>query len=69
MKARVYRILIVTTLTALAGLLVMQIYWFVHAYKIEEAQFDKSVNLALRNVADNVLIRFNTQHPTRLSLS
>jgi two-component system, OmpR family, phosphate regulon sensor histidine kinase PhoR len=55
MKARVYRILIVTTLTALAGLLVMQIYWFVHAYKIEEAQFDKSVNLALRNVADNLL--------------
>ncbi|SKC71502.1 sensor histidine kinase [Ohtaekwangia koreensis] len=55
MKARVYRILIVTTLTALVGLLVMQIYWFVHAYKLEEAQFDKSVNLALRNVADNLL--------------
>jgi two-component system phosphate regulon sensor histidine kinase PhoR len=56
MKGKVYRILIVTTLTALAGLLAMQVYWFIHAYSIQEKEFDKRVNLALRNVADQLLL-------------
>ena len=56
MKSKVYRILIVTTLTALAGLLAMQVYWFVRAYNIQEEEFDKRVNLALRNVADQLLL-------------
>jgi two-component system, OmpR family, phosphate regulon sensor histidine kinase PhoR len=59
MKGRVYRILIVTTLAALAGLLAMQVYWFIHAYSIQEDEFDKRVNLALRNVADQLLVLQN----------
>jgi two-component system phosphate regulon sensor histidine kinase PhoR len=49
----------VATLTALAGLLAMQVYWFVHAYRIQEDEFDKRVNLALRNVADRLLLLQN----------
>lgn len=56
MKGKVYRILIVTTLAALAGLLALQVYWFIHAYSIQEEEFDKRVNLALRNVADQLLL-------------
>lgn len=56
MKGKVYRILIVTTLAALAGLLAMQVYWFIHAYSIQEDEFDKRVNLTLRNVADQLLL-------------
>lgn len=55
MKPRVYRILIVTALLALSGLLVVQVFWFVKAYTIQEKQFDRTVNLALRSVADDVL--------------
>jgi two-component system phosphate regulon sensor histidine kinase PhoR len=56
MKGKVYRTLIVATLTALAGLLAMQVYWFMHAYRIQEEEFDKRVNLALRDVANQLLL-------------
>ncbi|WP_333820578.1 sensor histidine kinase [Ohtaekwangia sp.] len=55
MKPGVYRILIVTSLTALTGLLVLQVYWFVNAFAIQERQFDTNVNVALRSVADRLL--------------
>ena len=40
---------------ALIGLLVIQIYWFKKAFDIEANQFDTKVNLALRNVAHQLL--------------
>jgi len=55
MKPGVYRILIVTSLAALTGLLVLQVYWFVNAFAIQERQFDTNVNVALRSVADKLL--------------
>src|SRR6188768_1980779 len=55
MKARLYRILVITALAALTGLLIVQIYWFVKAYDIQEKQFDRTVNLALRSVTDKIL--------------
>ena len=55
MKASLYRTLIITTLIALTGLLVVQIYWFAHAHSIQEKQFDTTVNLALRSVTDKLL--------------
>lgn len=66
MKTRLYRILIVSALIALSGLLVVQVYWFVKAYDIQEKQFDQSVSLALRNVADKLLnaeARYHEQIP------
>jgi two-component system, OmpR family, phosphate regulon sensor histidine kinase PhoR len=55
MKANLYRTVIVTTLVALTGMLGLQIYWFVHARRIQEKQFDTTVNLALRSIADKLL--------------
>lgn len=42
-------------LIALTGLLVVQVYWFVKAYNLQEMQFDEKVNLALRSLADQLL--------------
>lgn len=38
----------------LAGLLVVQIYWFKKAFNVAEKQFDHSVQIALKKVADSV---------------
>jgi two-component system phosphate regulon sensor histidine kinase PhoR len=54
-KGKSYRSIIVIALIALAGLLVVQINWFMRAYSIQERQFDSKVNLALRNVSDQLL--------------
>lgn len=40
---------------ALTGLLVVQVYWFVKAYNLQEKQFDEKVNLALRELTDQLL--------------
>jgi two-component system phosphate regulon sensor histidine kinase PhoR len=66
MKARFYRILIISALIALSGLLGVQVRWFFNAYDIQEKQFDQSVSLALRNIADRILdkeTRFHEQIP------
>jgi two-component system, OmpR family, phosphate regulon sensor histidine kinase PhoR len=66
MKTRLYRILIISALVALSGLLVVQVYWFIKAYDIQEKQFNQSVSLALRNVADRLLhanARYHEQIP------
>jgi two-component system, OmpR family, phosphate regulon sensor histidine kinase PhoR len=54
-KASVYRTVIILTLAALVGLLGLQVYWFANAYAIQEKQFDRTVSLALRQVADRLL--------------
>jgi len=54
-KASVYRTVIVTTLVALVLLLALQAYWFARTYTTQEQQFDHTVNLALRGVADELL--------------
>jgi two-component system phosphate regulon sensor histidine kinase PhoR len=54
MKSQVYRILLVTAIVALTGLITIQVRWFVQAYKVTQKQFDESVNVALRSVADKL---------------
>lgn len=56
MNSKLYRTLIIVASTALTGLLVVQVYWFVRAYDLQEAQFNNKVNLALRAVSDRVLL-------------
>ncbi|MFZ6013833.1 MAG: sensor histidine kinase [Bacteroidota bacterium] len=62
MKAKVYRIMIVSAIVALAGLLIIQIYWFAKAYDLQEKQFDEKVNLALRAIADDLLTLTGNKH-------
>jgi two-component system, OmpR family, phosphate regulon sensor histidine kinase PhoR len=54
-RRKAYRSIIVAALIALTGLLVIQVYWFTNAYSIQEKQFDEKVNLALRNLTDQLL--------------
>jgi two-component system phosphate regulon sensor histidine kinase PhoR len=39
---------------ALAGLFIVQMYWFKKAFDVEQRQFDHSIRIALLNVADSV---------------
>jgi two-component system, OmpR family, phosphate regulon sensor histidine kinase PhoR len=55
MRNGLHRTLVIVSATALAALLVTQIIWFTKAYRLEEQQFDQKVNLALREVADELL--------------
>jgi two-component system phosphate regulon sensor histidine kinase PhoR len=52
---KVYRLFSVAAIFALCILLIIQVYWFSNAYKLEEKQFDETVNLSLRSVANNIL--------------
>ena len=54
-KSKAYRTIIIGALIALTGLLVVQVYWFVKAYNIQEKQFDERVSLALRSLTDQLL--------------
>lgn len=54
-KGKSYRLIIVIALIALAGLLIVQINWFVNAYELQAKQFDEKVNLALRSTTDQLL--------------
>ena len=54
-KKRPYRLAIAVALIGLTGLLVVQVYWFVNAYQLQEKQFNDNVNLALRSVTDQLL--------------
>lgn len=38
----------------LSGLLILQVYWFKRAFDVQQEQFDHSVQVALRKVADSV---------------
>jgi len=64
-KTSVYRTMIVMTLAALIVLLAIQVYWFTKAYAIQERQFDHTVSLALRNVADK-LLKLRGEHRQRI---
>jgi two-component system, OmpR family, phosphate regulon sensor histidine kinase PhoR len=54
MKNRHLKIIIVWGTLVLAFLIVIQIYWFTRAFSVEEKQFDHSVQMALRKVADSL---------------
>ncbi len=48
---------------SLAGIVAIQIYWFSKAFDLREKQFNQTVSIALRNVADQLLIYSNRPVP------
>lgn len=50
MQKKTIRIIIIITITALAGILLTQIYWVNTAYYLKEEQFDNSVRIAVKSV-------------------
>ena len=65
-KAKSYRSIIVIALIALAGLLIVQIKWFVNAYALQSKQFDEKVTLALRSTTDQ-LLKMDGDSATRIN--
>ncbi len=53
MKKKTILIIVFITSTALAGILLTQIYWVGTAYKLKEEQFDNSVRIALKSVVNH----------------
>jgi two-component system phosphate regulon sensor histidine kinase PhoR len=64
MNGKTYRGIIVIALVALTGLVIVQVNWFVKAYDLRLGQFDVGVNLALREVSDE-LLKINGSDSTR----
>jgi two-component system, OmpR family, phosphate regulon sensor histidine kinase PhoR len=55
MGIRINRLILYFVSIAFLGLLSTQVYWFIETSNLEEKQFDATVNLSLRAVADQIL--------------
>ncbi|MFM2208088.1 MAG: hypothetical protein RL213_2063 [Bacteroidota bacterium] len=54
MEKRRIRIIIVVMTAALAGIILLQVKWLVHDFRLKDQQFDQSVNQALSDVVDRI---------------
>lgn len=55
MKRKTLRYILILAIVSVAGIISIQIYWFSRAFDIREKQFNQTVNIALRNVVDQIL--------------
>ncbi|WP_272151213.1 sensor histidine kinase [Tenacibaculum aiptasiae] len=56
MANKTIRTILLLMLITILGLFVTQVYWFKKSFSLEEKQFDDKINIALRNVAHQLLI-------------
>lgn len=63
MKSITLRYILILAICSLGGIVAIQIYWFSKAFDIREKQFNQTVSIALRNVADQLLIYNNKPIP------
>ena len=57
------RFVLVLAIFSITGIVIIQIYWFTRAFNTREKQFNQTVNIALRNVADQMLLYNNRNIP------
>jgi len=62
-KRLTLRYILILAISSLVGIVAIQIYWFSKAFDIREKQFNQTVSIALRNVADQLLIYNNKPIP------
>lgn len=55
MKRDTLRYVLILAITSIAGIISIQFYWFSKAFDIRDKEFNQTVNVALRNVADQLL--------------
>ncbi|MFH2143755.1 MAG: sensor histidine kinase, partial [Bacteroidota bacterium] len=60
MKRAKVRLVIILGTMSVIGIIVIQIYWMQKTFSIKEKQFNQTVNIALRNVA-NIIFEYNSQ--------
>ena len=63
MKRETLRFVLVLAIFSITGIVIIQIYWFTRAFNTREKQFNQTVNIALRNVADQMLLYNNRNIP------
>lgn len=56
MNAKQTRILLIIASLALAGLLMVQVYWFYQAFNIQQRQLTQQTNLAIRAIGNRLLL-------------
>jgi two-component system phosphate regulon sensor histidine kinase PhoR len=61
MSRKTIRIFVVLALTAICGIVVMQVFWFKQAFNQTEQEFNRSLNIALNETVKGVL-RYNNTH-------
>ena len=54
MKRETLRYVLILAIISVTGIISIQIYWFSRAFDIRDKQFDQTVNIALRSVADQI---------------
>lgn len=59
MSSKARRIIVVLMLLVIGALFITQAFWFKKAFTLQERQFDEKLNIALRSVADQLLILDN----------
>ncbi|MCS6821403.1 MAG: HAMP domain-containing histidine kinase [Microscillaceae bacterium] len=59
MKQSTFRLFIVLATISLVGIIVIQIFWVSKAFDLKEKQFNQSVQIALKNVAEKILLYNN----------
>src|SRR5215475_1596433 len=63
MKNRSLQIVTILAVLAIAGILVLQVFWFRKAFDVGEKQFDQNVFAALQKVGEDILTINNQQIP------
>ena len=56
MSSKTIRTILILMLLIIGALFITQAYWFKKAFALQERQFDEKLNIALRNIADGLLI-------------
>jgi two-component system phosphate regulon sensor histidine kinase PhoR len=55
MNQKIFRAVLIITTAALLGIIAMQAYWMMDAFKLKESQFGHRVKIALKNVVDDMM--------------
>ncbi len=63
MKGSTIRLVVILATLSIVGITFTQIYWVKRAFNLKEAEFDRSVNAALYNVAHQIFEIRNTPSP------
>ena len=64
MKSSTIRFIVVLAIVCIAGISVFEVYWFRRAFDLKEAEFERTVNTALLNVARQIFEINKTPSPS-----
>jgi two-component system phosphate regulon sensor histidine kinase PhoR len=64
MKNSTIRLIVVLATLCIVGITITQVYWVKRAFDLKEAEFERQVNTALINVAQQIFSLSNTPSPS-----